>query len=412
MPASFSYTLLVPPPATAGGAGAGSGVAPELPCPTTALTQQELLDLFDRLFTGNYIDGLKSPGPGYELYQGLAALGARLSLAVERLGCGAQILSSDGGGYATATVELSRATAHPDGITVVVKAGTVVKSSKAGRQFKTLSDVTFGPADLGPFQVDVQAVAKGYEWNELGHALAASGEDLPGEIDTVDKLVEVPDFGDTTIQVAQTAAQGTGGADAFLDEHGADRGITRIPGENDGEYKVRIRTMPDTISPDAVQRTLERMLLQYGASFAIIETWDVEYQTCWDAPTEVIGGSNFDPTCFVFDDPRPTLPFRNRWMDESESRGCFIVLVQALATITEYGVAFDDTAMTVHDHQSAIGARAPAAFDVPSSLGFGYLQGAFDGFDLRRRAVYKSINDTLQAIKAAGVVAVVELRGA
>ena len=298
------------------------------------------------------------------------------------------------------------------GIPVTVKAGTVVTCSRGGQDFKTTADVTFYPGTFGPYSVGVVAIAKGYEWNRTGTVLTADGTVLAGDIDTIKTLIEDPPLGDLSIRV-QHLVDTSGGADAALDQLGLDRGISRRAGEDDVTYRGRVSALPDTISPGAVARACKAALEAYGAGFEIIETWDIAYQTCWDAPFDPIAGSSYDPTCCVYDDPRPATPFRGRWMDESELRGCFIVVVDPLPPIADTGMVYDDTALnaTALYYTQTGGSRAVGAWDVPSTLGFGYLQGCWDGYDAAKAALFSGLYQTLQAIKAAGVVAVIELNG-
>lgn len=413
IPTPASWTLI----GTAGSlpiaAGAGTTVAAPaiIDCPITALSEQDLLDLFGRILPVSYLAPIQSPGPGYEVLQGYAALFARLSQAVETLGCQSFILTAPSGSYATGTVELYRARPNPEGITVVVKAGTVVECSRGGQRYATTADVTFAPADLGPFQVGVQALAYGCNFNVPGASVSAGWEPLPGEIDLIRTLVEDPDYGDPEIFVRQTSVWTGGGSDAALDQHGADRGLPRITGETDDVYRVRIRTLPDNISYDAFERNIRRYLLPYNVTtYEFIETWEIEYQTCWDAPATAFAGSNFDPNLFVYDDPRSPTPFRNRWLDENDYRGAVIVVVPDVAAISDVGMAWDDTALTPDQFRTALGGRAYTAWDVPSDFALG-LQGGYDGFDLGKQALYKGLYDTLQNIKAAGISVTVELRG-
>lgn len=487
------------------GAAATATAAPELPGYLVPYSQAELLALLERLLPEHYLEPLKSPGPGYEVLQAAAAAGARLSQAVAKYAQAAFILSAQPGALASGTVELYRAAPHPEAISVVVKAGTVVRSSRGGREYLTTGDATFGPADLGPFTVGVVAIATGYEWNEPGPVTRASGEVLPGEIDTVDTLVEDPEVGDTSIQVRQFTAT-SGGVDASLDLHGLDRNLPRTPGETTATYRARVRTLPDNISPNAVERAAQRALYPLNAAFEFIETFELSYQTCYDGPSVGIAGSAYNATLFCFDDPRPATPFRNRWLDTNDMRGAIILVVENLPpmvdtsmsygpdiagfTVTEInpGVgasvdavsAFGEvlisglTGMTaasaghyltlsgsglsqndgqffilefvdptsvillnplasapdpsngfiffsegVRDVEEAdaasltsrLGARALCAYDVPSTVAFGYVQGAYDGVDVPRQAIYKNLFDTLQSIKAAGVSAIIELRG-
>lgn len=410
--ADFSWTILGDLGTLPGGGEFVTG-SPTLPCPITAFTPQDILDLFDRILPEHYLATLKSPGPGYELLQAYAKIFARISTAVDRLACLAFISSSTSGAFSTGTVQLFRNSPHPEGISVIVKTGTVVSASRSGRQFKTTADVTFGPSDVGPFNVPIMAEAQGYEYDVPGQVVAADGTVLPGEIDTIVTLVEVPDVGDITIKVRQITPT-VGGIDAALDQHGLDRDILRLVGETDNAYKRRVRSIPDNISPDAFNRTLQQLFDPVNAGYDLIETWNITYQTCWDAPSDFIGGSNFDPNLFVYDDPDADhIPFRNRWLDENDHRGGLIALVDNIQPILDTGMIWDDTALNSASLVSPNtgGKRAICAYDVPPDLGFEYLHGAWDGFDAPKQALYKGIYDTMQRIKAAGISAVVELKG-
>lgn len=412
-PTAYSWLLIGTPGAPSGTAGAGTGTAaPALDCPIEPLTQDDLLEMMERIYPVSYLEPLKDPGPGYELLQGFAKMMARASEALAHTGCQAFILSSTGPAFATGAVELYREAPHPEGLTVTVKAGTIVKASRSGRRFLTTEDVIFNPADLGPKQVVVQAAQPGYDYNLPGIVMTAAGEALPGDIDTVVSLVEDPPVGDITIQVRQTATATGGGVDPGLDQHGLDREIVRISGETDAAFRARVRALPDNISPDAFQRVVRAALLRYGITdFQLIETWSVAYQTCWDAPSEVIAGSNFNPNLFVYDDPDPDLtPFRNRWLDTNDYRGGVIIVVPAVAAIADRGMVWDDPAANALDLRTPAGTRSASAWDIPSTFTVASA-GAFDGFDLQGRLLYKGLYQALQDIKAAGISVAVELKG-
>jgi hypothetical protein len=494
----LSWTLIVTPTIVQP-PNAAATASPQLPCPITAFTQADFLSLFSRIFPEGYLAALKNPGPGYEIFQAIGKMMARLSTALANLGCDSFISTSSGGMAAAGNIQLQRGSVLTNGVplgpkgaaasivsgaaagnmrvtglsgftandvgqflqisdanaltnngtfqiaafvspstldvvnaaavvpdvnngeiswsevtfTVTVKAGTIVTTSSGGRSFFTTQDVTFNQNDLGPFTVPVVAVAKGYEWNVPGTVIAGDGTALLGDIDTISTLIENPPLGDPSITVSQ-AQPTTGGADPALDQHGVDRGIIRNAGEIDAAYRARVRTLPDTISPDAINRNAKQILSPFSANFTVIETWNITFQTCWDAPNTTIPGSNYDPNCFVYDDPRPPTPFRNRWLDENTLRGAFFVLVDNLQPLTDYGMVYDDTAENAQQLQSPVsgGHRAPSAFDVPSAgLNPAEIPGFYDGIDVQKNAVYNTLYQTLQQVKAAGIFATIELSG-
>lgn len=67
------------------------------------------------------------------------------------------------------------------------------------------------------------------------------------------------DFGLTVTHEASPE----GGRSAMLDELGFERGIRRVPGEDDESYRVRVREPADVVSPNAVRRALNRALGSY-----------------------------------------------------------------------------------------------------------------------------------------------------
>lgn len=371
--------------------------------------QAYFLDLFDRILPSDYLEPLKSPGPGYEVFQALAALGERISQAVARFSVGNFIGTAAGGQKAQANVLFSRPTFTAG--TVVVQANTIVTTSQGDRRFVLLADVSFGATDLGPLTGLVEAIAFGYEYNVRGERTAADGELLPGEIDTIHSLYEDPPYGDPTIVVHQVE-DASGGQAEMLDQLGIDRGLLRSPAEADDPYRTRIITLPDTVSPDAIRRALDAMLDPLGIPYELIETFEITYQTCYDAPPYPIAANpNYDPNLFCYDDPRRGAHFDDVWLDDVEYRGAFVVVVPLIGAVADYGMAYDDTAMTPADLVTPGligGRRAVSAYDAPLTLTPIELVGAYDGTDLGAATIWKGVYDLLQKIKAAGVAAVLE----
>lgn len=385
--------------------------------PITPSVQQDFLDLVDRVTPESFILPLKNVGPGYEAFQADAQVKARVSLAISRLDLVAFIQDAPAGAFATATVSLTRAAG---GAAMTVKAGSVFTTSNGGRDFVLVTDVPFAMNDAGPHTATVQAVRRSYQWNVPGPVTTASGQVLPGDIDTIKNLIEDPVFSDTTVQMTQTT-DATGGAPPALAQLGADRAITQNPGESTLQFRQRIRQLPDTVSPAAIKRALTNFFAPFpGVSFDFIETWQPTYQEAFDCPSPNPGTPTFlatipttiDTNLFVFDDTRPAYPpFRNRWLDENDYRGAFIVTVPNLAAISDYGMAYDDTAETPAALTTVNGKRSVNAYDVPRSNFPGELQGAFDGFDTGKASVYKGLFDTLEAIKGGGVTIEIVLQG-
>jgi hypothetical protein len=381
--------------------------------------QSDFLALDEHLVPQHWIIPIRDTGPGYEQLQAQGKIFERVSLAIQRFHCGSFILSASGGERALVTVEFFRDNASAGPITI--KAGTIVTTSKGDRRFVTVADVmlTSGGANDLAIQIQAASVASGWQFDVPGPVTALNGEVLPGEIDTVLMLDMDPPYGDPTIAVRQID-DAEGGQAPMLDGLGLDRGLPRANGETDEQYRARIRRLPDTISPDAMKRNILAYLKLFliNPTFDFIETFELRYQTCWDADQIVgrdpnSGEGVFDPNLFVYDDPRPPVPFRNRWLDETEYRGTFIVVIPILALI-DIGMAYDDTATTPADlviPNTLFGHRAVNAYDVTTDLDPAIVQGSYDGFDISAAAANKGLFDLLQSIKPAGVSAIIEREG-
>lgn len=63
----------------------------------------------------------------------------------------------------------------------------------------------------------------------------------------------------------------TGGRAPMLDELGAERDIFRSPGEVDDSYRLRIHTLPDVVSPNAIRRAGNRALSRFNLSVCLRE---------------------------------------------------------------------------------------------------------------------------------------------
>lgn len=372
--------------------------------PLTPSTQSDFLDLVDRVTSPSYLEPLKVVGPGYEVYQQDAAVKARVSLAVSRLDRVAYILDAPTGSFAQCSVNLSRAAGGP---AMTVKAGSIFTTSNGGRDFVLMQDVPFGNNDPGPYAATVQAVRQSYQWNVPGPVTTASGDTLPGDIDTVKNLIEDPVYSDTTVVVEQLN-DATGGAPAALAQLGKDRGLVQNPSESSDQFRARVRTLPDTVSPGAIKRALARFLSPY-TTWRYVETWEPEIVGCWDAPgSDLIG--TFDPTNFVYDDDRQQPPFRGRWLDENFYRAAFLVIVDDFGPLADFGMAYDDPGDAPADFENPLGQRSVSAYDVPT--GYTHEQiGAYDGQDYQKQAVFLGLYQLLKSIKAGGVAFSIELAG-
>lgn len=377
--------------------------------PAPVLTSADVLALFGRLLPSGYLAPLINPGPGYEILEAYASALARASVATGNLDLALYMMSAPSGVRATGTVQIQR----PDGALpeVTLKQGTRVSTSKGRRGFVTTADLFFASGDMGPLDVGVLADAPGYDWNVPGEVTTADGTLLPGDIDTIDLLVEDPILGDLTFTVSQQDPT-SGGLPPALDQLGADRGMPRRAGEVDPAYRLRIRSLPDTVSPLAIQRAILSFFAPYGAAPAFVETWDPSVQTGYDVPEGMAGTG----VPFFYDDPRPSTAPLNRYLDDQAMAAAFLVVVPQLPVFLEVGFAFDDPAVTLADLTSPMaglvpgvtGRRGIPAFDIE---GADDDVGAFDGVDVQWQGLLAALSSILNDIKAAGVWVAIVIEG-
>lgn len=375
-----------------------------------SFTAQYFLSLFERLLPYDYLYPLETTGPGYELFHAFSKIGERLSLAVKRLDDGLYVITAPPASFTEVEVLLSRPLSSTSvGFTEL--AGTIVETTFGGRKFELLEDVTFGALESGPKPVMARALFPSYQWNVLGRQETPDGEELAGEISKVVSPFQRFAFSEPFIRVSQLEFA-SGGVPGFLEQLGIDRGIARIIGEGVEEYRSRLQSLPDTVSPAAMKRNLDLIWKPLLLDYSFIETWDIAYQSCYDSPSTPISGSLLDPTTFVYDDPRPTTPFKNRWLDDIEFRGAFIVVLPRLGSFSQRAIAMDDAGVENFDFLTEFGKRAQPAFDIDSDLpASGIFLGAFDGYDAVANSYYTATFNSLQAVKPAGVAAILELQG-
>lgn len=372
------------------------------------LTEDDLLAAIARAIPDTYLEPIRALGDGYEMVRGFAAVGERTSQAVRRFELDGFITSAASAALAQVQVTFYRPDATAGAGTVL--AGSLVRASSGGQVFRTTEDAVFGALTLS-MTVAAVAMGYGYEWNVRGAFVDPDGNTWPGEIDSVDLPLQSPRFFDATI-VVRNDTPASGGRPASLDTHGDERGLPRRPGEADYNYQGRIRTLADTVSPAAVIRQLTAYFKPFGLWWRAVETWQHEWQECFDAPAEAATiYENFDANLFCYDDPRPPSPMQNRWLGEIDYSGAFVVEIQAIPTVSDYAFTYDDPALSQSDLETALGTRALPAYDTPdppTTIAAPSLCPVYDGVDFGASDLIVNVFTLLDQIKAAGVyVAVV-----
>jgi hypothetical protein len=297
-----------------------------IPCPVNADTPEQLVEVLRRFLPPEYLDPMEPPGtgapgaPGWEVILAASQALSRVSAAAERLGCGLFFLTAPSGELSTATVTLTRASTSTG--VFAVKAGSAVVAT-SGRIYFTSEDVTFGAGDLSVTVPVVSSVAA--YW--LNTAVVADVTTVPITTTwSVGSLTMDPPFADSTI-IASADDSTDNGVSPFLELLGNDRGLTQYPGESDEAFRLRGRTLPDTITPGAIQRMLARIFTAPTESYEYHDLWAVDFQTAYDMPMDT------SPVVFVYDDPRPYPPSRNRYLPRNYLQAFVVSLADSNGSI-------------------------------------------------------------------------------
>lgn len=366
-------------------------------------TKDHLLAVARRALA-QWADDLAFAGAGgWDILRGWAASFSRASLAIGRFEESSFVVTATGPALATVTLTWTRESAAAGA--VVIKAGTLVRASKAGATFRMTADLSFGALDVGPLTTPAVAVGYGEEWNVLGRYIAPNGDTMPGEIDSIDMLILDPPFVERSFAVTNHDDV-TDGRLGMLDIHGRDVNLDRVHGENDTSYQQRIPIVDVAVSPVAVVQRLRQFFDAIGytdADWYLIETWAHAFTSCYDAPELSYPlYPDYDPTLGVYDDPRPSSPIRSRWLDMPNAEGAGILEFRDLPAVEDWGGAYDDPALVQADLASSLGTRATTAHDLDDNV-VTCRHSCYDGRDLERDRMIARLANLLDSITLHGV---------
>lgn len=310
-----------------------------IPCPVNADTPEQLVEVLRRFLPAEYLEPMEPPGtgapgaPGWEVILAASQALSRVSAAAERLGCGLFFLTAPSADFSTATVTLTRASTATG--VFDVKAGSSVVAT-SGRIYFTSEDVTFGAGDLSVSVPVVSSVAA--YW--LNTAVVAGVTTVPITTTwSVGSLTQDPPFSDATIEVEADGSTDNG-VSPFLELLGNDRGLTQYVGESDEAFRLRCRTLPDTVTPGAIERMLTRIFTAPTQATEYHDLWAPDFQTAYDMPMDS------DPVVFVYDDSRPFPPSRNRYLPRNYLQAFVVSLADSDGSIPNptYGSFTDQLA--------------------------------------------------------------------
>jgi len=315
---------------------------------------------------------------GEEAYRAIARVWERMGLRVAEAAESGFILQATGESRAINACQILRTDTT---FRVGFRAGQTIAQTRWGVRYRLTSDLDI-PIGVGVISFGVEAELSGFDGNvrvdDIGRWALPPGVDRKSEIAWLDGIADADkdsclalvDLGYEWRVIDPVSPNGayingksvieffSGGAIATLDLLAQERGLPRLGGETDLALRRRIRTLPDVLTPAAIERAIAAYLEGTGATFQLIEPWEYGW-TVGDDPRGAIGPA-----------PIAVLPG-------------FIVLVTGLPYAAE-GWAIGD------DPQGAIGTT-------PIGTGDTAHEGTIDG-----------LRDLIRFIRAAGVCVAVQ----
>lgn len=253
-----------------------SGILPEL-------TAADLLDQQKRIHPAHQVVTWDGVPAGEAVYSAMAAAFENVAQYAARSGEARLIMEATGPTRATGTARITFASGITSGHDVGINAGQVIAQTAWGERFRLAEGFSAtGPQSPG-YTVDIaiESVWANGDGNVRAIDIRAwalpAGVDPASDIDfnlSASTLLGVGAFivgvGDGSITVAGLT-DCAGGKDGTLDLIGAGRGIARASGEADPAYRVRIRSVADTLTPAAMLRLANRALEPYGVTATYLE---------------------------------------------------------------------------------------------------------------------------------------------
>jgi hypothetical protein len=256
-----------------------SGILPDL-------TAADLLEQQKRIHPAHQVVTWDGVPAGEAVYSAIAAAFEDVAQYAARSGEARLIMEATGPTRATGTARITFASGITSGHDVGINAGQVIAQTAWGERFRLAEGFSVaGPQSPG-YTVDIaiESVWANGDGNVRAIDIRAwalpAGVDPASDIDfnlSASTLLGVGAFivgvGDGSITVAGLT-DCAGGKDGTLDLIGAGRGIARASGESDVAYRVRIRSVADTLTPAAMLRLANRALEPYGVTATYLEAGD------------------------------------------------------------------------------------------------------------------------------------------
>lgn len=178
----------------------------------------------------------------------------------------------------------------------------------------------------------------------------------------------------------------SGGRVGVLDELGAERKIYRSAGETDGPFAERVATVADIISPNAIKRAINKILVPLGYKGYLREIGNPEgafmgFFYDGDSTDPIDSACAYDMDFTVRPSDRFKLP-----VNYQEMRAFFIVGVPDIPDSGDFGFFYDGSSLDPVPGN-------PGAYDI----------GAYDGYPLVSSRIYSQLYQAIDSARAGGV---------
>ena len=251
------------------------------------LTQADMLALIKRTTDDAWFASMQGNPDGRAIQNAQTAIAARASAALNRMAAACTISDAPAGTPGDCTLTLHRGIVGrtgviPRGFPFVTSLGTVLIVAQdtpvaSGALDVALPLVTLRVNDLVNTATNAfdDALAVGDFPDAILYSVAgvldSAGELLLGPTPTwIDPITGAGyGAGVQTLTYGSSTPIENGELD-WLSVHGAERGSQRMPGESAGDYRARVRQIPDAVAPKALSRYLQ------AASPLLPPVWIVE----------------------------------------------------------------------------------------------------------------------------------------
>jgi len=171
----------------------------------------------------------------------------------------------------------------------------------------------------------------------------------------------------------------TGGKDNVLGLVGEERGMHQQTDETDDTFRARISKLPDTISPNAIARAVNRILQPFGFRGRSIDL-------AANGAGDLFEGFYCDIDACDYYEPGDAFPLNTTklMLSRGESKGWFFVYVPYLG-FGDFGIGVDEGPVLQLDSGEFIGSAADSGF--------------LDGYPVDGNAAYRAIHEVLTKIK-------------